>query len=687
MLLDTSREVSTTNIGKTKEFSISENSSKLFSMLSSFLYTDKHRAVLTELSSNALDAHAICGKNDVPIELVMPTTLCPEIKIRDFGQGLSEEDVIKFLTTYGESSKQNDKNLIGGYGIGSKSPACVTDTWSINSYHNGILKKYIVFISANGIPSLTKTYEKETIESGLEVSIPVKPGETHKWAVAAHKVYEFYKIKPTTHNYTFNYDIHEIVFESDNGVIRDDNRWGIIVNNRFYTIDSSLITNLDKDSTRKFFTYCSIILKFDPSDISLSLSREDIQYDRKTLEAIKNKIDVFYNEFIDFWEEKTKDIIDEFDYFIEISNLLNKIKKSGYHHNTMSVIYDILIKTAKVDLSKFNFAENQIEFEVPESFAKGMKYKNPSSYGNSKFFYIRNKMSVDSSGQQVTTYYLCFSTKIAKKIVYMLNDATHIHKRVNENYYNNQVIIFNDFNFLPAVFASQVVSAASLPQPQIVKRQQTIRTESEYFMHQGKRFYKVELKQFDNAVKKGNLVYMYFKSARSDSSIHPDYEDYFEVKDKFNDLVVVYIKEGTPIPTGAIHPKDWMMKKYDELEKDIEYIHMANIYPTIKSFDLPERFETVHDSKWNEFMKLIDDCKVHYEKGFSLKGPYYTRQFEILCNLLDKPSKVVLRDCDEYLNELKTFYPMLKVINRYSLNFISDEELSIIKEYINLIGK
>ena len=123
-----------------KEFSVSSNTSHLFAMLSDILYSNKELAVINEICANAIDVHSFSGIKDTPIRVICPTMLSPTLIIRDFGSGLSDNDVRLLLTTYGESGqhKRTSNEYYGCWGVGSKSPAAVTENWKIVSHFLGV---------------------------------------------------------------------------------------------------------------------------------------------------------------------------------------------------------------------------------------------------------------------------------------------------------------------------------------------------------------------------------------------------------------------------------------------------------------------------------------------------------------------------------------------------------------------
>lgn len=158
---------------ETKQFSI-KASAKAFSILSSSLYQNKIRAIIRELSCNAIDAQK-AAKSNRNFEITLPTSRMPLFKIRDYGTGISPEDINKVYTTYFESTKTTSNDMIGCLGLGSKTPFCYTDNFAVSSYYNGKKYSYAATISEDGMPTIHLVMEEDTSEpNGLEVSFAVK---------------------------------------------------------------------------------------------------------------------------------------------------------------------------------------------------------------------------------------------------------------------------------------------------------------------------------------------------------------------------------------------------------------------------------------------------------------------------------------------------------------------------------
>ncbi len=97
--------------GEKAYFTIKPNG-KAFRTLIDGLYSNKVRAVIRELCSNAADSHIAAG-NDAPFEVTIPTTLDPTFRVRDFGTGLKHEQVMHLYTTIFESTKETTNDQTG----------------------------------------------------------------------------------------------------------------------------------------------------------------------------------------------------------------------------------------------------------------------------------------------------------------------------------------------------------------------------------------------------------------------------------------------------------------------------------------------------------------------------------------------------------------------------------------------
>jgi hypothetical protein len=149
----------------------------LMSMLSTGLYGNPLKSMVQEVTFNAWDAHRMGKCLDKPIDIYFNDTT--GLIIRDYGPGIPPgKTFTDVYFTYGGSTKRDDDDATGGFGLGSKSPFAYTDTFNVTNHHNGQKHMHImhrVHDDNDGGPGHTPIIEgTPTDQKGLMVSIPFK---------------------------------------------------------------------------------------------------------------------------------------------------------------------------------------------------------------------------------------------------------------------------------------------------------------------------------------------------------------------------------------------------------------------------------------------------------------------------------------------------------------------------------
>jgi hypothetical protein len=287
-------EVVLSNVGAVGEFRI-RNSAKAFNILSSGLYANKVRAIIRELSCNAVDSHIAAGKEETPFEVHLPVHLEPWFSVRDFGTGLNHEQVTQIYTTYFESTKTNSNAFIGALGLGSKSPFSYTDNFTVTAVQDGVQRIYSAFINGDGVPSIVKMGEQETTEAnGVEVKFSVNDRyDFQKFEQEARHVYTHFKLRPTVkgnHNFTFSdmsYETKDII-PGVHSYSESHTSSRAIMGNIAYPIS---IPEADKSlGELRNLLKCGLELHFGIGELDFQASREGLSYIPQTIEAIKNKL-------------------------------------------------------------------------------------------------------------------------------------------------------------------------------------------------------------------------------------------------------------------------------------------------------------------------------------------------------------------------------------------------------------
>lgn len=138
------------------------------------LYEDAEAACVREYSTNALDSHIAAGVSR-PIEVETPSNLRPVLRIRDYGVGLTGEDIAETLSRYGASTKRDSNDAVGMLGLGCKSALAYVDQFTIVGFKDGRRTAVSVARDEHGAGTMTVLEDGPTVEpNGAEISIPAK---------------------------------------------------------------------------------------------------------------------------------------------------------------------------------------------------------------------------------------------------------------------------------------------------------------------------------------------------------------------------------------------------------------------------------------------------------------------------------------------------------------------------------
>jgi hypothetical protein len=283
------------NVGEIGEFRI-RNSAKAFNILSSGLYANKVRAIVRELSCNAVDSHTAAGRSDTPFDVHLPSQLEPWFAIRDYGTGLSHDQVVNIYTTYFESTKTTSNEFIGALGLGSKSPFSYTDNFTVTAIKDGVKGIYSAFINAEGVPSIAKMGEEETTEpAGVEVKFSVNDRwDFSKFRDEAREVYTYFKLRPVIGGVS-DFTFKERTYETENiipGVhsYSDGRQCVAIMGNIAYPVQVPEAAQKDLGDVASLLN-CGLEMHFAIGELDFQASREGLSYIPQTIDSIKRKLE------------------------------------------------------------------------------------------------------------------------------------------------------------------------------------------------------------------------------------------------------------------------------------------------------------------------------------------------------------------------------------------------------------
>lgn len=305
MKLSTDTNKYTTTITKAADFGIEEEDlSHIMGILRSQIYSDKLLAVIREYSTNARDANIEAGVKSA-IDVILPTFASPELSFRDYGYGLTDEEVCNLYVKYGASTKRNSNDYTGCLGIGCKAAFAYGDQFTIESYTENRITTWLAAIdeSKKGTISLIseKPNEYRGTDTGVKVTVHIRKQDIDDCVKKAKKFFKYWKQNEVRCNEELKYiDAHT---ETDNWAIQHASsdeiayyrhRRGkavILMGGIAYPLDKDQCLGLEEASY--LLNNDDVILKAPLGSLEIAANREALEYTDKTkitLNVMANKM-------------------------------------------------------------------------------------------------------------------------------------------------------------------------------------------------------------------------------------------------------------------------------------------------------------------------------------------------------------------------------------------------------------
>ena len=315
-------------------------------------YSNTRLAVVREISANAIDANKEANVTR-PIEIKLPSTMNPTFAVRDFGGGLSQEDVFGLYSKYGKSTKRESNNYIGAFGIGKFAPLSYGDNFTCVSYHGGTKTTYNVFVNDDDDTKIAKIGESEPTNEPTGLSIEV--------AVADSDIEEFVKVVKNFFRFFPDNEMPKFIGQEDDFIVEvktsleskednwfilenDDNYYGynhschVIMGRVTYVLDrnSVNVSNFIKDESSRrivdeLLSERNFYLRMPMGSVKLHHSREALEYNKSTQKALCRALYVASQEILEIAKLKLADSADLWDakrnYAIVINSLSHSMRR------------------------------------------------------------------------------------------------------------------------------------------------------------------------------------------------------------------------------------------------------------------------------------------------------------------------------------------------------------------------
>jgi hypothetical protein len=283
------------------------------------LYSDPELAVIREYSTNALDSHKEAGVTR-PIEVTLPSPLSPFFKIKDYGVGLSVEEVVNVYSKYGASTKRDSNDFNGMLGLGGKSALTYTSQFNVVAIKGGVKIHVSVSRAEDGTGTMEIVDTVSTTEpNGVEIVIPVGYGS--RFDEKAKNFYSFWDkgtvlLNGKEPDHIDGNKVAEGIY-SVHGLDEDY----VVMGGVAYPVDGGLWR---KNSYKDFGIVAYVAI----GDVHFTPSREALQYTPKTKATVERVRDEFEAGLL---ESIKADIAASADHAEAIARTHSWRKMLGYH--------------------------------------------------------------------------------------------------------------------------------------------------------------------------------------------------------------------------------------------------------------------------------------------------------------------------------------------------------------------
>ncbi len=312
-------------------------------------YSNTQLAVVREISANALDAN-LEANSKRNIEVTLPSKMNTNFCVRDFGNGLSQEDVFGLYSKYGKSTKRSSNNYIGAFGIGKFAPLSYGDNFTCVSFYQGTKTSYNIFVDENDDTKIVKLHEEKSSDpTGLSIEVAISNSDIDNFRSLCKKFFKFFTKKDMPKFLGAEKDFvstPKILLESRNDswffveqensyYYRRDSDANIIMGRVSYPINFSAIDikNYVQDiriipTIESLLRDGNFYLRVPLGCVKLHHSRESLEYNKPTQKFIVQLMVESVKEIQELAREKLADSEDLFEAKSNYAKIVNSLPRT-----------------------------------------------------------------------------------------------------------------------------------------------------------------------------------------------------------------------------------------------------------------------------------------------------------------------------------------------------------------------
>lgn len=289
----------------------SDDVSLILEIIRNKLYTNKVGSYVREIVSNAYDAmiEAAMNRGESPdsvknrqIEFTLPSSNNNNtLTIRDYGTGMSDDKIKKIYTRVGKSTRSGSNKFVGMMGIGRLVGFCLTDSFNVVSFVDGIRTEYLCYIDETKCGKVAMLSQAETKDpNGIAISVNV-PEELHNELANELKAFTSYidevgiKFFSDQDQYDYSYAFRSLLESAKPRTIQFQGTGWVKYNDRIgsaaYVKMGIVKYPLPERITRGgFFNNGTVIFSVPIGEVNVGASREGLEFTPETKTYVDNLI-------------------------------------------------------------------------------------------------------------------------------------------------------------------------------------------------------------------------------------------------------------------------------------------------------------------------------------------------------------------------------------------------------------
>lgn len=314
---------------------------KSFKIIASSLYKNIYKAILLEYSQNCFDSH-IKAKNKDKFIIDLPTHFNPILRFTDFGTGMSpefiEDNENGYLSVFSSTKDKSNKES-GGWGCGRISILGIVDSYVLTTTYNKVKYIYNLFINEDGVPSLINIGKEDTQDqNGVVIECAVNNNDIN-YLLNNINVLKWFPNPPIVKNGDQIINIKpvekSVIFGNGWYFPKEyQSRSSVHSGCYNYEIDPQ---NIQLNDKQKAILSSGIVLELPIGSISVNASRENIQWDNKTEQVIKNKLN---DILIEIYEKYSKLILNQPNYYSACKEYIKILKPPEVSNTNLRCIFE-----------------------------------------------------------------------------------------------------------------------------------------------------------------------------------------------------------------------------------------------------------------------------------------------------------------------------------------------------------